>query len=104
MRQFTKRVCPTFGRLSEVLVGGGLLWPKSRVGFAFAANVGNPPVVSNRHVCLGLGAAVRRHLDQWQLCAESVLCKVARTAQNYHSRWPRTLRRSFPETDIDTLL
>jgi hypothetical protein len=26
------------------------------------------------------------------------------TAQNYRSRWPRTLRRSFPEADIDTLL
>jgi hypothetical protein len=53
-----------------------------------------------RHV---LGATVRRHLHQWQLCAESVLCKVALTAQNYRSRWPRTLQRSFPEADIDTL-
>jgi hypothetical protein len=25
----------------------------------------------------GLGAAVRRHLDQWQLCAGSDLCKVS---------------------------
>ena len=34
----------------------------------------------------------------------SVLCKVGLTAQNYRSRWPRTLQRSFPEADIDTLL
>jgi hypothetical protein len=34
----------------------------------------------------------------------SVLCKVTRMPRNYRSRWPRTLRRSFPEADIDTLL
>jgi hypothetical protein len=39
-----------------------------------------------------------------ETAAESVLCKVGLTAQNYRSRWPRTLQRSFPEADIDTLL
>ena len=47
-----------------------------RCHFATAAKVRNPPNVLNDYVCFGLGAAVRRQLRQWQLCAESVLCKV----------------------------
>ena len=49
-------------------------------------------------------ADIRCAADQLQLCAESELCKGTRAAQNYRSRWSRTLRRSFPEAGIDTLL
>jgi hypothetical protein len=69
-----------------------------------AAKVCFPPNVSNGYTRFGLGAVIGRHLCQRQLCAESVLCKVTRTAQNYRLRWPRTLQRSFLEADIDTLL
>jgi hypothetical protein len=73
------------------------------VDFAPAAIAHFPADVLESYVCFGLIADIRCAPHQRQLCADSELCKVARTAQNYRSRWPLTLQRSFPEADINTL-